>query len=264
MKIFMETDLEGVAGVVSFEEQCFTSGKYYEEAKLLLTAEVNAAIEGLLEAGVEEILVNDGHGVGGICFAELHPRAQLIHGRPSAPLAVQNEVIASCDAAMIIGQHAMVGTERGCLHHTQNHLTIEYYKLNGQPIGEIAQVALHCGALGVPMIFLSGDQAACREAQELIPGITTAIVKQGLNRTSAISCPAPEAHRRIREGAQAAIKKHHETPLAPLVWQGPFVLEKRYLAAEHTEKYNTHPLATRIDDKTIQLTANNILEIIFA
>ena len=81
MKILMMTDLEGVAGVVSFANQTGPDGRYYEAAKKLLTAEVNAAVEGLIEAGVEEILVVDGHGAGAIEFTDLHPAARLLHGR---------------------------------------------------------------------------------------------------------------------------------------------------------------------------------------
>ena len=38
-KVYIGTDLEGVAGVVSFTEQGYADGKYYEQAKRLLTAE---------------------------------------------------------------------------------------------------------------------------------------------------------------------------------------------------------------------------------
>ena len=86
MKVIMMTDLEGVAGVVSFTAQSYGEAKYYEGAKKLLTAEVNAAVDGLLSAGATDILVNDGHGPGGIVFEELHRAAKLMHGRPLAPL----------------------------------------------------------------------------------------------------------------------------------------------------------------------------------
>src|SRR5687767_10467740 len=73
MKVFMVTDMEGVAGIISFTQQSYPDGKYYEEAKKLETAEVNAAVDGLLDAGVTDILVWDGHGAGGISFEDLHP-----------------------------------------------------------------------------------------------------------------------------------------------------------------------------------------------
>ena len=62
--IFVMTDLEGVAGVVSFASQTYSGAPNMEKAKSLLTAEVNAAVSGLIEAGADEIVVMDGHGPG--------------------------------------------------------------------------------------------------------------------------------------------------------------------------------------------------------
>ncbi len=259
----METDLEGVAGVVSFEDQAYADGKYYEAAKRLLTAEVNAAVEGALAAGAEEVLVIDGHGAGGICFEELHPKARLLHGRPLAPPSVLREVYAGYDVAAIVGQHAMAGVADGNLNHTQSSRTIDYYKLNGRPIGEIAQCALYFGALGLPLIFLSGDEAACREAEELIPGITTVAVKKGLSRCSAISLSAAEARRRIREGMALALRRQQEEPLPPLRWEGPFVLEKRFFHTHVADRAASQPGVERVDAQTVRLRGDDILELIY-
>ena len=81
MKILMMTDLEGVSGVVSFVDQGYADGRYHERAKKLLTAEVNAVVDGLLAAGATDVLVIDGHGPGGMCFEDLHPRARMLHGK---------------------------------------------------------------------------------------------------------------------------------------------------------------------------------------
>ena len=114
-------------------------------------------------------------------------------------------VICRYEAVVMIGQHAMAGTLTGNQNHTQsephqNSRAIDYYKLNGRPIGETAQIALYFGALGLPLIFLSGDADACREAEELVPGIGTAAVKEGVGRGAAISLSAVAARRLIREG----------------------------------------------------------------
>jgi D-amino peptidase len=263
MKICMMTDLEGVAGVVSFTEQSYPDAKYYEAAKKLLTAEVNAAVEGLLEAGVDDVLVVDGHGSGGIVYEALHPAARLMHGRPLAPASVRSPIVATYDACMMIGQHAMAGTVDGNQNHTQSSRTIDYYTLNGRPIGEIAQFALYCGALGLPMILLSGDDAACREAEALVPGITTVPVKQGLSRGSAISLSAPEAHRRIREGVGRAVARQRDAPLPPLLWEGPYVLEKRFFHTHIADGVASQPGVERVDGQTVRLYGDDILDIIY-
>ena len=47
MRVYIETDLEGVAGVRNFEDWASPGGRYYDLARELLTLEINAAIEGL-------------------------------------------------------------------------------------------------------------------------------------------------------------------------------------------------------------------------
>ncbi|MBV7333328.1 M55 family metallopeptidase [Chloroflexi bacterium TSY] len=263
MKVFMVTDMEGVAGVVSFAQQSYPDGQYYEQAKKLETAEVNAAVDGLLDVGINDILVWDGHGAGGINFEDLHAAAKLLHGRPSPPWSRLNEVIAEYDVCVMIGQHARAGVPTSNQNHTQNSRTIDHYKLNGKPIGEIAQIALYFGSFGLPLIFLSGEEDACREAQDLVDGITTVSVKRGLGRGSAISLSAQEARIRIRTGIKQAIKKQRTEPILPVVWQGPFVLEKRYFHTDSADSAASQPGVERVDSQTVRLQSDEIREIIY-
>lgn len=263
MRILMGTDLEGVAGVVSFTDQTYADARHYEAAKKLLTAEVNAAVEGALERGVDDVLVMDGHGPGGISFEDLHPRARLLHGRPLPPKERLAPILAQYDACVMIGQHAMAGVVTGNQSHTQSSRTIDFIQLNGQRIGEIAQFALYYGGLGLPLIFVSGEEAACEEAEELIPGITTVSVQKGLSRSAAISLSAHEARHRIREGIGLAITRHLETPLAPLHWDGPYVLEKRFFYTDVADASASSPGAERVDGQTVRFRGDNILDIIY-
>ena len=263
MKAFILTDLEGVAGVVSFAEQTFPHGRYHDQAKVLATRELNEAVESLVDGGVDDILVLDGHGPGGIAFEELHPAASLMHGRPLAPRPVWDECVRDRDVALLVGQHAMAGTPRANLSHTQSSRTVESYSLNGKPIGELAQFALYVGAFDIPFIFLSGDEEACREAEAVVPGITTASVKKGLSLHSAISVSAVEARRRIREGTARALVRHRTDPVAPLAWPGPYVLEKRFITALDADAA-TGPGVERVDERTVRLTSDRIVDIIYA
>ena len=264
MKVLIGTDLEGVSGVASFETQTSPDTRYYERARKLQTAEINAAIEGLVEEAATDILVVDGHGPGAVLFEELHPAARLLHGRPAPPRSLRWEIAKRYEVCMQIGQHAMCGTQTGTLNHTQSSRTIECYKLNGKPIGEIAQFALSHGALGLPMIFLSGDEAACREAEALVPSVTTAAVKEGLSRQAAISLSQEQAHNLIREKVREAVRRHKENPLPPLVWKGPFTLEKRFLFTDNANPYDTDPRYERVDARTVRITSDNILDVIYA
>jgi len=64
VRIFVMTDLEGVAGVLNFAEWTGPGKPYYEVAREFLTLEVNAAVDGFFAGGAAEVLVVDGHGPG--------------------------------------------------------------------------------------------------------------------------------------------------------------------------------------------------------
>ena len=194
---------------------------------------------------------------------EIHPAARLLHGRPGVPRAIRDAVACEYDVCMMIGQHALAGTVDGNQNHTQDSLSVDYYRLNGRPIGEIGQFALYQGALGLPLIFLSGDEAACREVEDLIPGITTVAVKKGLGRGSAISLSPTEARRRIREGAAEAIRRQRQSPLPPLVLPGPYELEIRFFHTDTVDGLVRRPYIERLDSQTVRLRSDDIRDIIF-
>ena len=131
MKILVLTDLEGVAGVVDFGSQTYPTGKYYEQAKELLTEEVNACCAGFFDAGAGEVLVIDGHGSGGIVPWKMHRDAKLLHGRPVPAFW---HVDKGWDALVLLAHHAMNGVENGNLNHTYSSREIVRMRLNGEPI----------------------------------------------------------------------------------------------------------------------------------
>lgn len=228
MKIYVMTDMECTAGVVSLPEYCLPSprnkygreegGKYYEHARELATREVNAAIDGLINAGADEILVCDGHGPGGLNPTLIHPSAGILTGKgQQQPRGLD----ATFDGAIMVGQHAMAHTDGGHLCHSGS-FSREDWLLNGQSIGEIGLFMLTATHFGVPVLMISGDAAACEEARDLVPSIVAVSVIEGQRRGStrgmttdeAIDLNVPAIHvsperarRMIRSGAEEALRE---------------------------------------------------------
>jgi len=181
-----------------------------------------------------------------------------------APRSVRDAVLRDYDATVIIGQHAMSGVATSNLNHTQSSRSIYSITLNGKPIGEIAQWTLYHGAFGMPLIYLTGEEDACAEAEALVPGITTVAVKKGLSRESAVSVSKEKARSLIRAGAVRAVEQHRAQPVAPLVWEGPFVLEKRYFHTHDVDRYDGAADAQRIDGQTVRITGDDVRKVIYA
>lgn len=261
MRIYMMTDIEGVAGVVSFESQSYAEGKYYEQARQLLTAETNAAVEGLYEGGATDILVVDGHGPGAIVFEQLDARVRLLHGRPIT--ATQSlRPMWDCDAVVIIGQHARAGVATGNLNHSLDSRRIDRIQINGREVGEIGLLAACAGVKDIPMIFVSGDEDACEEARQWIPDISTVAVKQGVARNVAISISATESRRRIRQGIAQAMHRHQRQPVRPVKLPPPYIVEVKYFHTNIADQAEQQG-ARRIDALTVSRQSSDILEVIY-
>ena len=229
------TDLEGVAGVLNRNDWVHLGSPYYKKAKTLLTMEVNAAIEGFFKAGATEVLVSDGHGAGGIQPELLDKRAHLLRGYPTG---YPCELTAEYDCVAWIGQHAKAGTPFAHIPHTGNHHVIDL-SINGISIGELGELAMCAGVLGVKPILATGDKAMCKEASNLLPGIETVSVKEGLMPGKGDECTYEEYNSRnisaihkspemarelIAQGSYNALKRFMENPdsFSDLVTGAPY------------------------------------------
>jgi D-amino peptidase len=259
MKIYVMTDMEGVAGVVNSDDFLAPGARYYEVARELVTGEVNAAIEGALEAGATEFLVLDGHGHGAINPTLLHPAARLLTGRPLGyPFGIDE----SFAAAFMIGQHAKANTDGGHLAHTGS-FAIEDLTINGRSVGEMGCNMLVASAYGVPYVLHTGDAAASAEARDLVPAIETVSVKWGVPRGSATGLDARQnelfngaathlhpmrARTLIREAATRALERRQEIT--------GFQLAPPYHLVSVRRKTDSEPA------KTAHVEADDIIEVL--
>lgn len=179
MKIFVSADIEGVTGTSHWDEADKGEADY-AEFREQMTAEVNAACEGALEAGASEIWVKDAHASGRNLIATKLPReVRLVRGWSGHPFSMVQELDDSFDAALMVGYHASAGAAGNPLSHTMSGRAV-WIKVNGELASEFLLHAYAAGTQGVPVVFLSGDEEICRAAQEHVPHISTVAVKRGI------------------------------------------------------------------------------------
>lgn len=216
MKIYVQTDLEGVACVTRWD-QTGPGEPGYAQACRLMTEELRACVAGIRSADAEaDIWVCDSHGPGAIDI-ERFPRGARLMSR--GPKPAHHYLDASFDAMFFFGQHAMAGARDANLAHTYSSRNIEYYRLNGQEMGEFGCLAAIAGSFGVPTVFVSGDDKMIEEARSLVPGIYGAQVKVGLALQYALSLAPEDARDLVRDVAAEATR--HSGEVAPLVLNGP-------------------------------------------
>lgn len=261
MKIYIVTDLEGISGVVTFADtgrDTNMSGPRYEAARLLLTEDVNAAVQGAIDGGATDIIVNDGHGSGSNFVMEaLHPGAKYFTG--SGRASILDGLDKSTDAVMLVGFHAMSGTRKAVLDHTQSSKTWRRYYINGIEMGEIGQMAVIAGYFNVPVICVTGDLAATIEAKNLLGNIETAAVKEGRSRQSAI-CLAPiKARKLIRTVVKRSLGKIGK--IKPYKIRTPVELKLECTTTDVADGYEGRG-AERLDAFTVRRVVPSALDIL--
>ena len=192
----------------------------------LMTNEINGAVEGALKGGAKEIFVLDGHGTGNLSVVDikqLHPAAILYKGL--GPITPKNVGMKKgrWDAMVFIGNHSMGGTKNGVLCHTFNRVTKAMY-LNKLLVGEFGVWAAIAGDFGMPVIAVSGDKEACKQAKRLIPDIETAVVKYGTGLHRAWCLSPQKAKELISKKVEKAVKNWKN--IKPFIIKGPVVLRE--------------------------------------
>lgn len=217
LHLFLLTDLEGAGGVRNWS---YAEGRYRDRGAERLLEEVRAALDAGRKGGALRFSVLDGHGVPALSRLRRKDVEVLRMRERPCPYGLTRRH----DALLFVGQHAMAGTPDGHLSHTNNGIT-RRRTINGTVVGEIGQWVMLAGSLGVPVIFLSGDAAACREARTLVPAMETVAVKRGQSTTRATHLSRDTALRSIRAGVAAALAKLRAGMIAPFPMHGPVRVE---------------------------------------
>ncbi len=251
--IFLITDAEGVGGVCRQDQ---TDPKD-PEMRQLLTAEINAAVDGFLAGGADEVVVWDGHdGSQTLSTLTIHPKAKLVMGGLGPSMLMERRF----SAVAYVGQHSKANIRGGIMAHSYSSLGIQNMLLNGKPVGEIDVIAAMAGHFGTPVILLTGDQAAVDELREIVPNAEMVAVKEGIGRYTCISMSAKSAQEAIRAAAQRSIAKI--PAVKPYTVPGPVTLQIEYTTRNSlpVDAESRHG-AEVLDDRTIRFRGKDILDV---
>ena len=257
LKVYISVDMEGVAGVVT-ADQLGPEGFEYERFRNFMTEEALAAVRAAKAAGAGEILVSDSHGNGESLLIEKFPRdVHIIRSWPRKG-GMMGGLDSSFDAAIMIGYHASASSHTGVRAHTYSSATFTRVTLNGQDVSEGAIGAAQAGELGVPVVLLSGDDAATAEMRKFVPNLVTVETKKALSFHSAMTITPAESVARIEAGVRDALARVKD--IKPYVISKPVTVElsyKNYAAAESMSLLRS---VQRIGSRTIRFVAQDAAE----
>lgn len=249
MRVFISADMEGISSVAGWPDVTPGSPEH-QVACHWMTQDVNAAIEGAVSAGAQQILVNDGHwNMRNIVPEELSPQAQLIRGSVK-PLGMMEGIERGWDAAFFIGYHVRFGVPDGIMGHTLSGECFRDVRLNGRPVGEAELNAAVAGHFGVPVVLISGDHALERETANALPTARYVVVKTTLQVETTVLLHSSVARQQIQEAAAASLEALHEAK--PYRVGPPCEVEVEYQRPESACYALSVPGVSRVGDCSIR------------
>jgi D-amino peptidase len=246
-----------VAGLIHWDETS-EGGADYPLFRRIMTEETNAAIAGALDAGATEIVVRDSHGSARNILPDLlRPEARLIR-EWAGPMSMMEGLDRTFDAVVFVGYHARAGTPDAVLKHTMS-LTLQDVILNGVRMPEAGWNAAIAGYFDVPVVFLSGDSAICRQVREIVGPIETAAVKDGIGKAASMIHPA-KAREMIQKGVAAALR--NLKAYKPYKPAPPYKLEIVFTDEVQAARASSVPGAVRTGERSVAFTSNDLMAIV--
>ncbi len=256
LRVFVSVDMEGVAGIVHWD-QVDPGGSEYGWARRLMIGEANAAVAGAFDGGSAAVVVNDSHyDMRNLLPGELDPRALLVSGTPKPLSMMEGLQDGGFGAVFLVGYHAAAG-HPGVLNHTYSSATVHRLWLNGRPAGELAINAAVAGALGVPVALVTGDAAVVAEARELLGEVEVVAVKEARGRYSAANLHPEAARDAIRAAAARAVRR--APALRPWLPEPPYVFEVAFMQTAMAECALLLPGTEGLDGLTVRYAHDDYL-----
>lgn len=257
LKVYISVDMEGVVGTVT-GDQLGPSGFEYGRFREFMTREALAAVEAAKAAGATEIVVSDSHGNGENLLIELFPPdVRIVRSWPRR-LQMMAGVDRSVDAVVFIGYHASTTNPQGVRAHTFSSATLTRVALNGTEVTEGAWNAAIAGHFGVPVVMISGDDAAVAEVRKVVGDIEGAEVKKSLGFHAAMTMTPQASYELIAQKVRAGLARR--ASIEPYVVSTPVTVDvsfKHYLPAEVLAYL---PGVERVDAHSIRFRARDMLE----
>ena len=223
IRIFISADMEGIAGAIE-PNQIIAGGMEYQNFRRIMTMEVLAAIDGAKAGGATQFVVADGHGGMQNLLIDLFPDdVEIIRGSPR-PLGMMEGIQnGPFDGAIFIGYHASSANVNGVRAHSFSSANFSEVTVNGLAVSEGYFNAGIAGEFGVPIIMVTGDEAATAEVYSTVGDMEQAVVKQSISFHSARTLTPKAAQGLIYTKAKAAVERLDD--FKPMVIQGPISMQ---------------------------------------
>ncbi len=269
-KILISADMEGTCGVVSWTQvmppEVVGNSEPHSQDRYLrtrrrMTAEVNAAVEGALAGGADEVLVNDSHdGKRNLIPEELHPAVRFLSGSDMPLRMMQGVELKGIAGVFYTGYHAKAGTSAPLAHTWSRWLND--VRINGISTGEFGINAIVAGHFGVPVVLIAGDDKAVAQTQAFLgEQVTGVAVKEAITTYAAIHLHPVKAQALIREAAERAVRRI--ATAQPYILPKSSTVELEFDHQAHADQAVHVPGVSRVGERAVAWTPEDGLKFIY-
>ncbi|MBV8332047.1 MAG: M55 family metallopeptidase [Candidatus Eremiobacteraeota bacterium] len=253
MKIYVSSDMEGVAGVCAWEQvDARTPHPEYAIYRRYYTREVCAAIEGARAGGATSVLVNDSHGpMRNLLLDDMPDDVRIIFGNRK-PFSMVQDADSTFGGAFFVGYHGAIGDADAVLAHTYTPSVVYDVSINGVRCSEATLNAGLLGYFGVPLLLITGDRTTVEGVRDQMPWVTGVVVKESIGNFAAQSMTPAAAARAIRDGAQAAVAA--AASAKPYRFEPPIALDVTLAKVEQADLVDMIPGFHRTGPRSVRFS----------
>lgn len=253
MKVFISADIEGINSITTWRETDAPNPEY-QPFKKQMNIEVAHAVNGALAAGAKEVFVKDAHDSARNLDINLLPEEVILHrGWSGSPASMMAGLDKSFTAVIFIGYHSAAGDAGNTLSHTMN-TRINYIKINNEIASEFTINSLYASYLGVPVAFLSGDEALTQTVQKINPNINVVVTKTG-DHGATVSRHPSVTNKEIETKVREAIKNLSLLNLIKMPNEFNIEINFKYHADAYSSSF--FPGCTLKDDFTVSYSCKD-------
>jgi D-amino peptidase len=261
VKVFLSVDMEGVSGLVRWQD-VIRDGMDYQRNRRLMTQDANAAAAGAFEGGASQVVVEENHGVEDLCdlvIDEVDPRCTVVRGAGRPTATTMAALDAGVGVVLLVGHHARAGSFPGIMAHTVSYGEFKAVRVAGRDCGEPEIFAIRAGELGVPVGLVTGDQVVIEQLKKRVPEAEGVEVKRALSNVAGEVIPPARAREAIRAAARRAVERARAGALAPYRGErAPYEIEVELRAppGEHLREHLQRlPEFEQVGEQTIRTLA---------
>ncbi len=257
-RAFISVDVEGMPHVVS-RLHLAPGRSLWEEARVIATKTVVKVCDVLRSSGFTEVVVADSHGdMVNVKVEELPDYVTVVRGYPRPTSMITGAE--GSDVALMIGYHAGYGTPRAAFDHTYSGTVIKSVEFNEVRFSEFLINASVLGYLGIPVVFLAGDERLEEEVARHTPWVTFVPMKRSLSRYSSVSPALSRILQEVELGVKNAVRSYAEGSVKTLNVETPVKVRISFHESGFADIAEYLPLIKRVDGLTVAYEARDPLE----